>query len=82
MVGKRVQNIGKQGYVCIFSWNLVAHLLGHALGLFHTEEESGHRDPLDDTGTGDSNLMFWYASGENQLSVDQRFVILRSPLVK
>ncbi len=37
MVGKVVEDIGQQGYVCIFSWNLVAQLLGHALGLgaFH-----------------------------------------------
>jgi hypothetical protein len=85
---------------------ILAHEIGHALGLFHTTEMAGvAHDPLDDTaecgaaqdansdgalspaecrGHGSENLMFWEccATSSPEISDDQRFVMLRSALVR
>ncbi|MBI5481655.1 MAG: hypothetical protein HY906_22555 [Deltaproteobacteria bacterium] len=64
-----------------FLGEVVAHEAGHTLGLFHNQEQDGHTDPIDDTGTSDSNLMYWVANGGTTLTTGQRFVLLRSTQV-
>lgn len=63
--------------------NVLAHELGHYLGLFHTTEKTETNfDPISDTpeGTGE-NMMFWAANGEYGISEGQAFVMLRHPSV-
>jgi len=77
------------------SANILAHELGHFLGLYHTSEQDGDNfDPLDDTpecedmssmtGCEDwGNLMFPGADvGNNELTLDQSFVIGVNPLTQ
>jgi hypothetical protein len=65
---------------------VVAHEVGHYLGLFHATEnpEAGFPysgDPIGDTWDGDSsNLMYWYAGGD-RLSDTQSAVMRRCPTV-
>ena len=78
-----------------YTGNILAHELGHFLGLFHTSETTGqHFDPLDDTpechGMSNplncpdwGNLMFPSAAGGNtDLTNDQGFVLQVNPLTK
>jgi hypothetical protein len=71
-----------------FIGQVIAHEVGHYLGLFHSTEnpDSGWMyggDPLADTSTGDrDNLMYWQASGGAELSSAQGGVIRRSPTVR
>ena len=77
-----------------FTANIIAHELGHFLGLFHTTETTmRHFDPLDDTprcteGFPEScpdlgNLMFPLADpGNFTVTADQAHVIGVNPLVK
>jgi hypothetical protein len=70
---------------------VMAHEVGHHLGLFHSSEAPwiGIHDPLPDTGENDtSNLMFYagdaYIQGTdqaNKLTGDQGFVMLNNPVV-
>ena len=70
---------------------VMAHEVGHHLGLFHSSEAPwiNIHDPLPDTSENDTkNLMFYAgdadiqdAEGANQLSGDQGFVMLNNPVV-
>lgn len=63
--------------------NVLAHEIGHYLGLFHNlEEDRIHEDPISDTDRSRQNLMYWRDHGGEELSPGQRFVILRNPLVE
>lgn len=77
---------------CAWRWGgaaigrLIAHEVGHYLGLFHSTENPDRAlypgDPLSDTRTGDTgNLMYWQAAGGRTLSAAQGWVIRRSPMV-
>ncbi len=65
---------------------VLAHELGHYLGLFHTTERQAEgadpklatHDPIGDTPEFDkTNLMWWAAEGGVTLTPGQRFVMLR-----
>ncbi len=61
---------------------VLAHELGHHLGLFHTSEPAGSpTDPLPDTADADGrNLMHWYVDATpGALSPHQIEVLRRSP---
>lgn len=63
---------------------VLAHEIGHYLGLFHSTEKDGiFHDTLDDTGEGDgSNLMFWaWSEAQADLTESQAAVIRSHPLV-
>lgn len=74
---------------------VAAHEIGHFLGLFHTAEQSGGHDFIDDTaecpstGTGTGTcategggyLMHWLATGGTTLTAGQGLVIRGHPLV-
>ncbi len=76
-----------------FTAQVLAHEVGHYLGLFHTSEQNGQMfDPILDTPTCGriaadcpdiSNLMFPFASALNtEISPDQAFVLKVSPLTQ
>lgn len=73
---------------CMEAWagggigEVMAHESGHFLGLFHTLEQDGSRDALDDTDTSRDNLMFWSASGGQTLTYGQGYVMRNHPVVK
>lgn len=79
----------------LYTGNVLAHEVGHYLGLFHTTEQDGRStDPLPDTpncrnasfptGCPDlTNLMFPFAGADNsQLSPGQTVVLQNNPLTK
>lgn len=57
---------------------LIAHELGHYLGLYHTVEADGGEDTLTDTGA--DNLMHW-VSRTDVLSASQMRIIRRHPSI-
>ena len=69
---------------------VAAHEISHYLGLFHpTEIGATQEDPLIDTATccdtnscWATNLMDPYAYGNTMISADQRWVLLRHPMVE
>jgi hypothetical protein len=66
---------------------ILAHEIGHYLGLFHTTEEEGRSyftdDPIADTVTGDETNLMWPVSlnASRNLTGGQGFVMRLSPLV-
>jgi hypothetical protein len=62
---------------------VLAHELGHYLGLYHTVEADGTVDQLDDTGAGADNLMYFEPSvaSATGLSATQGQIARRHPLV-
>jgi hypothetical protein len=79
----------------LYTGIVLAHEVGHYLGLFHTTEQGGRgQDPLDDTpfcpgnqfpnGCADlGNLMFPFASADHtDVTDDQSWVIQVNPLTK
>ncbi|HTE50571.1 MAG TPA: hypothetical protein VK698_06870 [Kofleriaceae bacterium] len=64
---------------------VLAHEIGHYLGLWHVQHTSRsgalHADPLADTAPGTGNLMDEEGRGTH-LTRDQRFVLTRHPLVR
>jgi len=74
---------------------LLAHEVGHCLGLFHTREKNGDLDPVDDTSPcpaslppggcadlGLDNLMHWVVDGGDALTPGQVRVIQGHPLLR
>jgi len=64
--------------------NVIAHEIGHYLGLYHSTESNGAlHDTLLDTAENDTqNLMFWaYSQEQKTLSANQGHVIRSHPLV-
>lgn len=61
---------------------VLAHELGHFLGLLHIVG-NGFEDNLDDTGESETNLMFPFASAEAAFITEQQgFVMRQSPYVQ
>ncbi len=62
---------------------ILAHELGHALGLFHTVERTGQHDPLDDTAADPAdNLMYWVVGTGDLLTAEQTAVMLADPKLR
>jgi len=69
---------------------LAGHEIGHYLGLYHTSEiGGGHHDPLNDTPVScnadncwETNLMDPFGLTLYSLTEDQRYVLMRHPLVQ
>ncbi len=62
--------------------NVLAHEVGHFLGLFHNVEQDGNQDAIADSTSSTQNLMYWNEQGGEELSGGQGFVMLRNPLVE
>jgi hypothetical protein len=65
---------------------VMAHELGHFLGLYHTREQTFFNAPavfdeIEDTPDGDENLMYFAASDDVSLSNGQGAVLRTSPFV-
>jgi hypothetical protein len=64
--------------------NVMAHEIGHYLGLFHsTEKDAIFHDTLQDTEESDGgNLMYWgWSAGQMALSEAQSYVLRSHPMV-
>lgn len=68
----------------IHGGQVMAHEIGHALGLYHTAEADGvHFDQIDDTGDEDDNLMRWaHVKGADRLTSGQAEILRRAALAR
>lgn len=95
--GTRASGIMAQfdGYSAAQTATIAAHEVGHYLGLYHTAEESGAHDFIDDTDecppygvsggcsvTGGGYLMHWLVTGGRTITDGQGRVIRGHPLVE
>jgi hypothetical protein len=72
--------------LCYRSWTQLARLTAHELarymGLFDNIELDGHTDPIADSDTSSTNLMFYSELGGTGLSDGQRQILSRSPVLR
>jgi hypothetical protein len=73
--------------LCFRSWSQVARLTAHELarymGLYdNIEVDDTHLDPIDDSDTSASNLMFYSELGGGDLSLGQRDILSRSAVLR
>jgi len=89
-----VMSLYDGGYSASFVGTVAAHEIGHFLGLYHTCEQDGSHDFIDDTadcpatGTnavcptaGGGYLMHWQAVGGTTLTAGETHVILGHPCI-
>ena len=72
--------------MCYRSWDslarITAHAIGRHLGLARNVEPTGQGDPIGDSDTAPTNLMFYSELGGAELSVGQRVVLGTSPVLR
>jgi hypothetical protein len=72
--------------LCYRSWTdlarLTAHELARYMGLYDNIEIDGQLDPIDDSDTSTSNLMFYSELGGEDLSPGQRAILTRSVVLR
>ncbi|MBK9035161.1 MAG: hypothetical protein IPL61_28505 [Myxococcales bacterium] len=63
---------------------ITAHALARHMGLYRNREPEpeGAVDPLVDSPTSDENLMYWGEDGGTVLSLEQREILRRSPVLR
>lgn len=63
---------------------ITAHALARHMGLYRNREPEpeGAVDPLVDSPTSDENLMYWGEDGGAALSLEQREILRRSPVLR
>ncbi|MEZ4398879.1 MAG: hypothetical protein R3B06_02610 [Kofleriaceae bacterium] len=61
---------------------ITAHAVARHMGLYRNREPDGSADPLDDSPTDESNLMYWGEDGQTSLSSEQRDVLRKSPVLR
>jgi hypothetical protein len=72
--------------LCYEDWSTFARTTAHALarhmGLYRNVEPDGHGDPIDDSDTAQSNLMFYSEYGGTDLSAGQQAVLRVNPVLR
>lgn len=72
--------------LCYVSWHdfarTTSHQLARYLGLFPNLDSNDKTDPIDDTGTETTNLMFFSDQGGTFLTKGQRDILLASPVLQ
>jgi hypothetical protein len=72
--------------LCYRSWQDVARLTAHEIarymGLYDNVEIDQNVDPILDSDTSSSNLMFYSELGGTDLSNGQRDILSRSPVLR
>jgi hypothetical protein len=72
--------------LCYRDWSSMAritmHELAKHLGLFHNREPDGAADPIPDSDTSSTNLMFYSEFGSTDLSAGQKRILRQSPVLR